>query len=103
MKTPRIEMRNLDSGRDRLRAVVATIDHEISALPGEALRDHAYAKSERQLASSWAELVDLLALGPAPHLRECPVCGHTGMTDATRCGYCWTKLSPLAAGAIAAS
>ena len=103
MKTARIERRNLDSVRDRLRAVVATIDHEMSALPGEALRDHAYAESERQLASSWAELVALLAFGPVPQLRECPVCGHTGMRDATRCGYCWTKLTTLAAGAAAAS
>jgi hypothetical protein len=28
-----------------------------------------------------------------------PICGHTGMRAATRCGSCWNKLSPLAAAA----
>src|SRR5512138_1046598 len=47
------------------------------------------------LAASWAELVKVMALGPEPKLRECPVCHKTGMRAATLCGYCWTKLLPL--------
>jgi len=30
--------------------------------------------------------------------RVCPKCGHLGMAAATRCGYCWTKLTPLVPG-----
>jgi hypothetical protein len=46
------------------------------------------------LLASWAALVDLLALGPEPEVRECPACRHIGMRAASRCGYCWTELSP---------
>lgn len=42
----------------------------------------------------WAELVELLALGPAPQLLACPSCGALGMRAASRCGYCWRKLEP---------
>jgi hypothetical protein len=79
-----------DDERARLRATVATIDGEMSRLPRSATTE-----GTDGLTMSWAELVKLLALGPAPEVRECPVCKHIGMLAATRCGYCWTKLSPL--------
>jgi len=47
------------------------------------------------LHARWAELVELLALGPPRELRECPVCGRVGMRDATRCGHCWSALAPF--------
>jgi hypothetical protein len=71
-----------------LRDVVATIEREVSALSPPAAT---------ALRTSWAELVNLLALGPAPQLRECPTCHHSGMRAATVCGYCWTKLPPMPA------
>ena len=91
MKALRIEQRDLNSGQDRLRAVVATINHELLSRS-----DDDRARDGDRLASSWAELVDLLALGPAPELRECPSCGHRGLRAATLCGYCWRKLTPIA-------
>jgi len=70
----------------RLRAVLAKMELEISRLPaGDGLR------------APWAELVELLAVGPAPVVRECPTCKRTVMAAATRCGYCWSTLSPTAA------
>jgi hypothetical protein len=78
-----------DYERARLRAIVATIDREMSRLPRSATTE-----GTDGLIGSWAELVKLLALGPAPEVRECPVCHHIGMLTATLCGYCWTKLSP---------
>jgi hypothetical protein len=78
-----------DNERARLRGLVATIDREISRLPRSA------TDATDGLIVSWAELVKVLALGPAPEVRECPVCKHIGMLEATLCGYCWTKLSPL--------
>jgi hypothetical protein len=72
--------------RPDLRAIVAAVDREVAQLPGDATS---------ALRRSWTELVALLALGPPPELRQCPVCGHVGMRAATLCGYCWTRLSPL--------
>jgi hypothetical protein len=68
-----------------IRAVIAAIDRQLSGLPPDMTND---------LRRCWAELVDLLAIAPAPQLRRCPVCNHVGMRAATCCGYCWTKLSP---------
>ena len=49
-----------------------------------------------ELREAWAALVEALALGQAPQLRECPSCGNTAMRAATRCGYCWVALTPPA-------
>ena len=82
-----------DGARGVLRALVVTIDREMSRL-SEPTRSEGDGKP-KELRSSWLQLVELLALGPTPEVRECPVCRHIGMRAATRCGHCWTKLSPL--------
>jgi hypothetical protein len=75
----------LDPRRSRLRATVATIDGAISRLP----------MAERpRLVEAWADLVDQLALGPEPEVRQCPECHHTCMREATRCGHCFALLAP---------
>lgn len=51
------------------------------------------------LEAAWGQLVELLALGPAPELRACPHCAAVGMGAATRCGSCWRPLTPAPAGA----
>jgi hypothetical protein len=79
-----------------LRPVVAAIDREMSRVAGGALNPT--GPGVGKLLESWAELVELLALGPVPEMRECSVCKHMGMRAATRCGFCWTALSPLAHG-----
>jgi hypothetical protein len=38
----------------------------------------------------------ILDLGSPPDLRVCPTCGNTAMPAATRCGFCWIGLPPLA-------
>jgi hypothetical protein len=81
-----------DGARGALRAIVATIDREMSRL-SESTSSEANGTAKK-LRSSWAELVAVLALGPVPEVRECPVCRHIGMRAATRCGYCWAELSP---------
>lgn len=82
-----------DAARSRLRATVVTIEHEISRLPTQGTDDDS-KKPTSGLAASWANLVEQLALGPEPEVRECPACKHIGMRAATLCGYCWTKLTP---------
>src|SRR2546421_9330477 len=94
--SPDLEREFPHATRGRLRALVATIDQEISRSSG--LAESEKNRPTDELRSSWAKLVDLLAFGPAPRTRECPLCQHIGMHDATRCGYCWTKLSPLPFG-----
>ena len=82
-----------DAARARLRTTVATIEREISRLPGRATGEDGKG-SPSALLASFTDLVEQLALGPEPEVRSCPVCQHIGMRMATRCGYCWTKLTP---------
>jgi hypothetical protein len=67
-----------------LRTLIAVIEREIaSAVPTDELR------------VAWTQMVEVLALGPAPELRECPICCEVGMRAATRCMRCWSPLAPL--------
>ncbi len=84
---------SMNPARSRLRANVATIEHEISRLQ-ERLTDGEGKSPLTALLASLTDLVDQLALGAEPAVRECPVCKHIGMRAATLCGYCWTKLTP---------
>ncbi len=86
-----------DSARSRLRATIATMERQISRLRlNDGVDDKTIAVDG--LASSFTDLVNQLALGPEPELRECPVCSHLGMRTATLCGYCWTRLTPVTDG-----
>jgi hypothetical protein len=78
---------------DGLRPIVEDLDREISRL---LLRPGADSASTTALLTSWAALVEFLALGPPPGVRACPYCGSPGMPTATRCGACWKKLVPPA-------
>jgi len=79
--------------RARVRIAIATIDRHLTCLSREATaQDHQDAT--RDLALSWAGLVELLALAPAPEVRQCPCCEQIVRRAATRCGYCWIRLSP---------
>ena len=80
-----------DADIARVRILIAEVDRAMYALQ-ETARDRGGGSVG---ATAWAELVKLLALGVAPALRACPVCKHAGMRAATRCGFCWSKLSPL--------
>jgi hypothetical protein len=85
-----------DAARDKLRVLVESFDREISLR-----RSTTADPSADPLHAMWRELVEQLALGPAPETRKCPDCGGTGMRDASRCSHCWIKLQPLAASTIA--
>ena len=76
----------IDPSRSRLRETVATIGVLISRLPIE---------ERTRLVAAWADLVDQLALGPEPEVRECPACHRTCMRNATACGHCFRALPPL--------
>ena len=80
-----------DAARSRQRATVAALEREISRLPRQAADDDRSASSG--LLVSIADLVEQLALGPEPDVRECPHCKHIGMRAAMHCGYCWTRLT----------
>jgi hypothetical protein len=92
MNSPQLAV--ADAARARLRTTLATIEREISRLPSQPAGDDGKSPPSDLLAS-FADLVEQLALGPEPEVRHCPVCGNIGMRAATRCGYCWTKLTPL--------
>ena len=76
-----------------LRELMGAIEREIACLSHEGtVGDHKAARIG--LTASWAALVELLAPGDAPKTRICSLCGHIGLRAATRCGYCWSRLSP---------
>jgi hypothetical protein len=85
-----------ESERVRLREVVTDIESHLSCLAREAsAADHGIAM--KALTSSWATLVQLMALGIAPAVRACPRCGYAAMSAAIRCGSCWSLLVPVTA------
>jgi hypothetical protein len=88
-----------DSTRGNLRTAVAAVEREISRLPATGDTD----ASPDELRALWSKLVKMLALGPAPETRQCPVCSGTGMRAASRCAHCWAKLEPLAEAGPAAA
>ena len=73
-----------DAAVTTLRTIVAVIEQEIVQVPPTPA-----------LRAAWTELVEALALGPAPQTRECPACHGIGMRAASRCGHCWAALEPL--------
>ena len=82
-----------EDASSRLRPIVSRVDRAMSSVL--ARTEAGQSAPPEDLLESWAELVEALALGPEPELRDCPVCGRRGMRAATRCGYCWAKLTPL--------
>jgi len=82
-----------DSKRSRLRATIAEIQDRLARLPGDVTKDNGATLAEG-LRTSVDDLVAQLALGPEPTYQRCPVCKHIGMSVATLCGHCWTKLTP---------
>jgi hypothetical protein len=83
-----------------LRPLLGDIDREIAALFGPAPPEGVLASAA--LRASWARLIGMLALGPAPELRACPACHRDCRRAATVCGHCWTTLPPAPSGAEAA-
>ena len=63
-----------DAAVTKLRTIVAVIEQEIVQVPPTPA-----------LRAAWTELVEALALGPAPQTRECPACHGIGMRAASRC------------------
>src|SRR5688572_18786741 len=62
-----------DIERSKLRVIVAEIDNQIPALSTQMSAAGEPAVAAR-FAVSWAALVELLALGPEPEVRRCPIC-----------------------------
>ncbi len=80
-----------DAARDQMRTLIDTIHGEIARLRSSD------EGATAALHASWSELVNVLALGPKPQMRECPVCHGSGLRAASRCSRCWSKLEPLPA------
>ena len=84
------------SGADleRLRTLVAAVGSEVAHVSGTAPQPE-IPGARTALDPTWSALVNMLDLGTTPEMRDCPECGHQGMADATRCGFCWINLPPL--------
>lgn len=88
----RQQLRIPDAARSDLRAAVTAVDCEMFHIQ-HAGGGQSQERAD-QLHENWRKLVKLLDLGLEPEYRKCPFCHNTGMRLATRCGFCWTKLSP---------
>ena len=86
-----LEFLGPDPRRSRLRATVAAIDAAISRLTAES----GPQPRTSALSAAWTDLVEQLALGPEPEVRECPACHRICMRNATACGHCFRLLEPL--------
>jgi hypothetical protein len=78
------------------RLALDRLDREIATLSRWS-ESEAVCAVVRPVLIAWSGLVAALALGPEPQMRLCPVCEEAGMRAATRCGYCWRKLTPIPA------
>lgn len=66
------------------------------AEPASATAFAAAAVELRRAAVSVDELVRLCSGETEAAVRACPVCAKSVMAAARLCGYCWTKLTPVA-------
>ena len=83
--------------RAKLAATAKHLDdagHE--AEPATAPAFAAAAVELRRAADTVGELVRLCSGEREARQRDCPACSKTVMAAARLCGYCWTKLTPLA-------
>jgi hypothetical protein len=87
--------RGPDPAKSRLRTTVATMERELASMR-TALKKSDGKGPHEALIASFDDLVQQLALGPEPELRNCPTCGGVCMRLATVCAACWTKLTPSA-------
>lgn len=79
----------------RLRVTIALIDRDLARLPVGPPSDE-LGELLGSLRASFADLVAQLGLGAEPELRPCPACHRRVRRAATRCGFCWSTLAPLA-------
>ena len=81
-----------DPRRSRLRATIAAIELALTRLAPEVTNDNGETPAD-SLRASVTDLVEQLALGPEPAYRRCSACRRFGMSAATVCGHCWTKVT----------
>jgi hypothetical protein len=81
-----------DAEAAALRLLLGDVTREMATLFGPAPPEG--ITPAVALRAAWARLVGVLAPGPAPELRTCPVCQRDCRRAASLCGGCWTKLAP---------
>ncbi len=64
------------------------IRQPVDALAGARENVRKAARGLVQLGELFNDLTE-----PSPAMCECPACGKTIMAAATRCGFCWTKMT----------
>ena len=81
-----------------MREEILVIEKSITAAMGHATTNESKV-AMHELGGSFSRLVQMLALGPEPEVRNCPQCGKEAMIAATLCGHCWAHLIPVAGAA----
>lgn len=87
------KMSGPDPVKSRLRWAMNSLEKQLAQLPRTTI-DADGKERPSGAVTAFHELAELLALGPEPEVRECPVCSHVSMRQATLCSYCWSRLTP---------
>jgi hypothetical protein len=83
--------------RTKLAATAKHLDEAARQAQPASPAAYAAAGAElRRAGVAVAELVRLCAGEPEVRQRDCPACAKTVMSAARLCGFCWTKLTPVA-------
>ena|SRR6185369_4269320 len=77
------------------RGLMRRIEEDVESLGRAGIEGDGSRLVER-LTKDWSDLLSLIGPMDDPFTRACPSCGQMGMPGATRCGYCWVALEPLA-------
>jgi hypothetical protein len=88
-----IKWDTIEPSRSALRLQAARVDRELSRLGDE---EQIGPQKLAGLIEAWAGLLDSLALGPEPALRECPFCQRSIVKAAVRCRYCMKRSAATA-------
>jgi hypothetical protein len=80
-----------DPKRSQVRDRLVELDGAIATL-----RSSPTPASVEAVAEAARGIASELDLGAEPTLVACRVCKRLGMVGATRCGFCWASLQPVA-------
>jgi len=81
-----------------IRIAVEEVEREVSRLEELERASVAGVLVAGGLRTAWDGLVDLMDLGPATELLQCPNCGRPGESGAGHCWTCWEALVPSPVG-----
>lgn len=76
-----------------IRPLLIEVETRLAAVTAVATAD---SSTLADLQKAWNALVQGLDLQPEPKMRACPTCSREIRSAATLCGFCWSRVTPIA-------